>query len=52
LTAAQVIPVGIVAELEAWRDQLGPREWAVVLDVVGRWLERERSERALRRWAS
>jgi hypothetical protein len=53
-TGLQVSHLGLVALLERWRDQLSPREYTVLLDLVQRWLEleRERNERAVRRWAA
>jgi hypothetical protein len=38
--------------LEGWRVQFSPREFAVLLDVLGRRLELERGERARKRWAA
>ena len=45
---------GIVAMLERWREQLSSREYAVLVDLVHRCLEleRERTERAQRRWVA
>jgi hypothetical protein len=51
VTGLQAALAALVAELERWRDQFGPREYAALLDVFGRWLEqeRERAGRACRR---
>jgi hypothetical protein len=53
-TGLQVAHVGLVALLERWREQLSPREYATVIELLSRYLEveRERNERALRRWAA
>ena len=54
LAVIQAAQCGIVAQLEALRSQMGPREYVVVVDLLGRWLdaERERLEFSLRRWAA
>ena len=54
VTGIQCAHAGAVAMLEAWRRQLGPREWIYLVDVLSRWLEAERlrNERAARRWAA
>ena len=53
-TGLQTAHAGIVAMLERWREQLSAREFAVLTDLVARWLEveRARSERARKRWAA
>jgi hypothetical protein len=53
-TGLQTAHLGLVTLLERWRDQLSPREYTVLLDLVARWLEleRERNERAHRRSAA
>jgi hypothetical protein len=53
-TGLQSAHVGLIAALERWREQLSPREYAVLLDLFIRWAEaeRERNERAQRRWAA
>jgi hypothetical protein len=50
-TGLQTAHLGLVALLERWRDQLSPREFVVLCDLLTHWLERERNKRALRRWA-
>jgi hypothetical protein len=44
----------LVRQLETGREQLSPHDYAVLIDVVGRWVdtERKRLERALKRWAA
>jgi hypothetical protein len=53
-TALQASHLGLVALLERWRETLSPREYAVLIDLVSRYLdlERERNARAIRRWAA
>ena len=53
-TGLQTAHLGLVALLERWREQLAPREYTVLLDLVARWLEveRVRDERAQRRCAA
>jgi hypothetical protein len=53
-TGLQTAHLGLVSLLERWREQLSPREYAVLVDLVGRYLdvERERNARAMRRWAA
>ena len=42
VTGLQAAQVGVVRLLEGWRAQFGPREWAVLLELLTRWLEAER----------
>jgi hypothetical protein len=53
-TGLQVSHAGLVALLRTWQQQLGPREYATLLDLLARYLEveRQRNERAMRRWAA
>jgi hypothetical protein len=53
-TGLQVAHAGLAALFERWRDQLSPREYATLLDLLTRYLEveRTRNERALKRWAA
>jgi hypothetical protein len=53
-TGLQVAHGGLVALLRQWQGQLSPREYAVLVDLVARYLavERERNARAQRRWAA
>jgi hypothetical protein len=53
-TGLQSSHAGLIALLRHWREQLSPREYAVLVDLVGRYLdvERERNARAMRRWAA
>jgi hypothetical protein len=53
-TGVQVATLAIVAQLEALRETMGAREYAVVIDLVGRWIdeERRRIRFSLRRWAA
>jgi hypothetical protein len=54
MTGVQAAQLGLVAQVEAWREHLGPREYAVLIDLVGRWFdeERRRIQFAFRRWVS
>jgi hypothetical protein len=54
VTGLQATLVGFVALLEAWRQQLGPREFAVLLDLLVRRLqhELERQGPGGRRWVA
>lgn len=54
VTGLQTAHAGIVAMLERWREQLPPRDYAVLTELVARWLEleRQRNEQARRRWAA
>ena len=53
-TGLQVAVVAIQALLEAFERQLAPREVAVLLDLVGRLVDRKRREHAaaLERWVA
>jgi hypothetical protein len=53
-TGLQVAHAGLLAALERWRDQLTPREYAVLIELFLRYLEaeRKRTELAHRRWAA
>jgi hypothetical protein len=53
-TGVQVATLAIVAQLEALRDQMGAREYVVLVDLVGRWVdeERRRIRFSLRRWVA
>jgi hypothetical protein len=53
-TGLQATQVGVVAMLERWREVLPPRDFAVLLDLLFRWLELEceHNEHAQRRWAA
>jgi hypothetical protein len=53
-TGLQVAHAGLSALLQRWRQQLSPAEYAVLLDLIWRWLEveRARTERSNRRWAA
>ena len=50
----QVAHAGLTALLERWREQFSPREYAVLLGLISRYLdsERDRTERALKRCAA
>ena len=50
ITAIQAAPVTLAALIAAWRSQLSPREYAALLDIAARIIEREQ-ERA-GRWAA
>jgi len=52
VTGVQAATLAIARLLEAWREQFSAREYAVLLDVLARRLERERDERARKRWAA
>jgi hypothetical protein len=41
VSGLQAAQVGLVRLLETWRQQFSPREFAVLLDLLVRWLERE-----------
>jgi hypothetical protein len=41
VSGLQAAQVGVVSMIEAWRQQFGPREFAVLVDLLARWLERE-----------
>ena len=47
----QAAQLGIASQLRAWREQLDPREYAALVDILGLFLERERRrlERVSRR---
>ncbi len=47
VTGVQAALAGFAGQLDRWREQFGPREYAVLLDLLGRRLEREleRAER-------
>lgn len=53
-TGLQAAHIGIIAMLERWRETFSPREYAVLVDLIDRWLEVEqkRDEQARRRWAA
>jgi hypothetical protein len=53
-TGLQVSHVGLVALIRQWQQQLSPREYAVLLDLLAKYLEveRARNERALKRWTA
>jgi hypothetical protein len=53
-TGLQVAHAGLAALLERWREQLSPREYALLLELLSRWLavKRKRNERARRRWVA
>jgi hypothetical protein len=53
-TGVQVATLGIVAQLEALRGQMSAREYVVLVDVFGRWVDEEhrRIRFSLRRWAA
>jgi hypothetical protein len=53
-TGLQASHAGVVALLRQWEAQLSPREYATLVDLLSRYLEveRERNERAHRRWAA
>jgi hypothetical protein len=53
-TGLQVAHAGTVRQLEAWRDQLSPREYSTLIALLGRWIdaERDRLKFSLRRWAA
>ena len=38
----QAAQLGIASQLRAWREQLAPREYAVLVDILALFLERER----------
>jgi hypothetical protein len=55
ITGVQLALLGLVAAIEAWREQFTPREHVVLLDLLGRWLDRELARRTnppRRRWAA
>jgi hypothetical protein len=41
ITGLQAAQVGLVSQLQAWRSHFAPREYAVLIDLLARWLERE-----------
>ena len=41
VSGLQTAQLGLVRLLEAWRQQFSPREFATLLDLLVRWLERE-----------
>jgi hypothetical protein len=41
VTGVQAAFAAVSAQLEAWRQQMSPREYAVLLDLLARRLERE-----------
>lgn len=53
-TGLQTSHLGLAALVERWREQLSPREYTVLLELLARWIEveRVRNERARRRWAT
>ena len=53
VTGLQVALRAFVVLLDGWREQFGPREYAVLLDLLVCVLEREveRQKRTRRRWA-
>lgn len=53
-TGLQTAHLGLVSLLERWREQMSPRDWVVLVDLITRWLEleRERTEQARRRWVA
>src|SRR5215208_6704340 len=51
VTGVQAATLAIARLLEAWREQFSAREYAVLLDLLARRLERERDERARKRFA-
>jgi hypothetical protein len=46
-TGIQAAQVALAAQLDAWRDQLGADEYAVLVDLHGRRLDEERGLRLL-----
>jgi hypothetical protein len=52
VTGLQASHLGVIAALEAWRNQFSPREWAVLVDLLARWLEAERHRLEGTRWAA
>ena len=48
LSGLQAAQVGLVRQLEALRDVMAPREYATLVEIVVRWLERERNRRGAR----
>jgi hypothetical protein len=42
VSGLQTAQLGVVRLLEAWREQFSPREYAVLVDLLARWLEAER----------
>jgi hypothetical protein len=42
-TALAAAQTALVSLLEAWRDQLDNREYATLVELHGRWVDRERS---------
>jgi hypothetical protein len=48
-TGVQAAQVALAAQFDAWRDQLGADEYAVLVDLHGRRLDNER-ERLARNW--
>jgi hypothetical protein len=42
VSGLQTARLGLVRLLEAWRGQFSPREFAVLLDLLARWIETER----------
>jgi hypothetical protein len=41
VSGLQAAQVGLVRLLESWRSQFSPREFATLVDLLVRWLERE-----------
>jgi hypothetical protein len=41
VSGLQAAQVGLVRLLETWRSQFSPREFATLVDLLVRWLERE-----------
>jgi hypothetical protein len=53
-TGLQISHAGLIALLRHWQEQLDPREYVTLLDLLSRYLEveRKRNARAMRRWAA
>jgi hypothetical protein len=46
VSGLQTAQLGLVRLLEAWRWQFSPREYAVLLDLLARWIEAEQLRHA------
>jgi hypothetical protein len=51
-TGLQASQLGIVRQLEGLREIMGPREWAVLVDLLARWLAAELDRLEGSRWAA
>jgi hypothetical protein len=51
VTGLQAAQLSVRAQLEAWRQAMGPREFAVLVDLLVRMLEAEQRRPGIRRAA-